>query len=393
MSGFLAFALCGFGTLLLRVASALHVAGLVRSKNSAGIVMRLAVDAALAVLAFWLVGGPILLGKLAAVYRHGDMLDTLALFVRLAAVLLATAIVVGTVAERSKFFPAAAASLLLGGLVVPLAMRFSTGDAWLVRLGYRDLAMAGPIHLAGALTAAVLSVLVGPRMGKYNRDGSSNAIPGHSVPLASLGVLLTFVAWVPYVLGFGIANPGAVAVNVLLSGSAGAVASLLFCQLRYGKPDIHLTFSGLLGALVAITPLADTGWPLAAILVGAVAGILVPVATLFLDLIWKIDDPTGSIAVHGVSAIWGLFATPFLLSGLTFADRMKALLGQAVGIATITALTLASSAALFLLLKRTVGLRSKEADEYDGLDLAEHDIGAYPDFQQTTIKSYHLREA
>jgi Amt family ammonium transporter len=181
-------------------------------------------------------------------------------------------------------------------------------------------------------------------------------------------------------------------MNLLLAAAAGGVASVMLGQFRYYKPDIHLTYAGIVGAMVAISAPAGAVPGIGAVLIGAVAGIIVPLAILMLDVMVRIDDPSGGIAVHGVGAIWGLIATPLLARGLSVGQRFKGLGVQLLGIVAIALLTIALSAALWLLLKRLTKLRVSEADEFDGLDLAEHDIGAYPDFQQNTIKSYHLRE-
>src|SRR5207253_3116204 len=250
------------------------------------------------------------------------------------------------------------------------------------------------LHLSGGLCALVAAILIGPRNGKYNRDGSSNGIPGHSAPLASIGAILMFVGWAPAVLGMSsIVSEEEVLIrtsNVLLAAAAGGLASLLFCYHRYGKPDVHLTIVGFLGALVAVSASPGTAnhW---AVFIGAIAGIIVPLAAIHIDLTHKIDDPTSGISIHAISAIWGIIAAGALAGG-SFIARIKQLGVQLLGLAAIAALTIILSGALLFLLKATVGLRSKEADEFDGLDLAEHDIGAYPDFQQTMIKSYHLRE-
>jgi Amt family ammonium transporter len=240
----------------------------------------------------------------------------------------------------------------------------------------------------------VAAVLVGPRMGKYNRDGSANAIPGHSVPLANVGMLLVLAGWLPYVLGFvGTAKAGAAGMNVLLAGAAGCVAAVGLSQVRYFKADIHLAFAGMLGGLVAISAAADVGSGIAAVVIGGVAGIIVPMAMVMLDLVWKVDDPTGGIVVHGVGAAWGILAAGLFAGTGSMGARIGLLGVQVLGLVVIAGLAAVVSGGVLWGLKRTVGLRSKEADEFDGLDLAEHDIGSYPDFQQTMIKSYHLREA
>lgn len=390
--------LCGLGALVLRVGFALHATGMMRSKNSAGMVMRHLVDLSVGVLAFWLIGGAIVVAKpgqwvdWSLIFRPwGDSAHFL--FFALSVSLIASGIVVGVAGERSKFWPMSAISILLAGVVVPVAWVWTHG--WLRKLGYHDLAGAGMIHLTGAVCAAVAAVLVGPRMGKYNRDGSSNAIPGHSVPLASVGMLIVLVGWLPYVLGFEgtLRATGMAGMNVLLAGAAGCVAAVAVSQMRYAKPDIHLALAGLLGGLVAISAAADTGWGIAAVIIGAVAGVIVPVAMVLLDLVWKVDDPTGAIAIHGVGAVWGILAAGLFTPVASIGAKFKLLGVQVLGLVVMAALAALVSGGVLWVMKRVVGLRSKEADEFDGLDLAEHDIGAYPDFQQTMIKSYHLREA
>jgi ammonium transporter, Amt family len=182
------------------------------------------------------------------------------------------------------------------------------------------------------------------------------------------------------------------AMNALLAAAAGAMAAVCLSNVRYYKPDIHLTYAGLLGGLVAISAAGPAVGSYGAVIIGAVAGVIVPLATLQIDLILRLDDPSGNVAVHGVAACWGLLATPLFAQGLTVAERGKQLGAHALAIVCIAALSTLLSLALWLTLKRFTKLRASEADEFDGLDLAEHDIGAYPDFQQTMIKSYHLRE-
>jgi Amt family ammonium transporter len=250
--------------------------------------------------------------------------------------------------------------------------------------------------MTAGLCATVGAIVVGARNGKYNRDGSSNVIPGHSLPLACGGVLLIFVAWFPYLLGFAAGSEkssGLIALNVLLAVAAAGAASLAVAHFRYGKPDIYLTFSGVLGGLVAVTAGADVMTNLSAVLTGAVAGVIIPVLMLEADLIWRIDDPTGALVIHGVGGAWGILAAGFFGSTSGGPSRPKLIGAQLIGLGVVAAVTLVVSAVVFIALKKSVNLRAREEDEFDGLDLAEHDIGSYPDFQQTTIKSYHLREA
>src|SRR5436190_7749814 len=386
------FILYGIGALLLRLGMTVHATGMVRSKNSARTLIRAVTDICITTLAFWAVGGAILRSPPRILDPH--LLFSLSnTFFIVCVTLIASGIVTGISSERSKFFPLCVLSIVIGALIVPITGRWLR--TWLDLLGFIDAGRASMIHLTGGLCGAVAAVLIGPRSGKYNRDGSSNGIPGHSVPLAMIGALLMFIGFIPTIVGMAAIGPteslATPAGNVLLAAAAGGVTSLLLCYHRYGKPDVHLMIVGFLGSLVAIsaTPNTANHW---AVFIGAIAGIIVPLAAIHIDLTWRIDDPTSGIAIHAVSAIWGIVAAGALAAG-GFAARLKQLGVQLAGIAAIAALTIVLCGAVLFFLKSTVGLRSKEADEFDGLDLAEHDIGAYPDFQQTTIKSYHLREA
>ncbi|HEV8290335.1 MAG TPA: hypothetical protein VGP94_00360, partial [Tepidisphaeraceae bacterium] len=222
--------LYGIGALLLRLGMAIHAAGMVRSKNSSSTLIRSIADICLTTLAFWAVGGAILLSPPKFFDWHLLFSAGSAFFV-ICVTLIASGIVIGVASERSKFFPMCAVSILIGGLLVPIVGRWQFG--WLRRLGYLDAGSASMIHLTGGLCAAVAAILVGPRNGKYNRDGSSNGIPGHSVPLASIGALLMFVGFMPTVLGMSsstirddfLESPG----NILLAAAAGGAASLVLC--------------------------------------------------------------------------------------------------------------------------------------------------------------------
>lgn len=393
----------GVGAMLVRVGVALYACGQSRSKNAAGAVVRTLCDLCVASLAFWALGAAVLLQEqnpyagvdvgLLLLWNLEPVLSP-QVFFYLVMVLIASSIFAGVVAERSTFFSLCGASVLLVGVLVPLAGQW-VWAGWLRELGFIDVAGASVLHLTGAACAAAGALVIGPRTGKYNRDGSSNAIPGHSVPLTCVGVLTILVGWLPYVLGASIlhdAPKAQVALNVLLSGAAGGAAGLLVGRLRYGKPEIFHLYGGVLGALVAISASAGFVGAPAAVAVGAVAGILVPLSAIFLDLACKLDDPTAGVAIHGVGGAWGLLAAGLFIP-IGAVAKLQAAGLQLLGIAAVAAAAILASVAFFAVMKAFIPLRSREADEYDGLDLAEHDVNAYPDFQQTMIKSYHLREA
>lgn len=391
----------GSATLLLRVGLGLQAGGLVRSKNAGGMMLRVVCDFCFAALAFWAIGAAILQqyhNGFFAINHHAiigwDAGFGAQTFFLLSVVLIASGVVTGAIAERSTFGATWCASIAAGGLIIPVTLHWAW-FGWLDRMHFLDVAGAASVHVAGAVCAVVGARIVGPRTGKYNRDGSSTMIPGHNVPLTSGGVLLTLAAWVPMVAGCSLVNDrplDAVAMNVLLSAAAGGVVGLFYGSYRYGKPELQLAFSGLLGGLVAICGAGGMVGAPSAVLIGAVAGWITPMLTIWLDLKFRIDDPSGLIAVHGGAGAWGCLAAGVFAAN-TFGGKIKQLGVQAVGLAAIVVFVAVMSVLLFKAVKAVIGVRVREEDEFEGLDLAEHDINAYPDFQQTMIKSYHMREA
>jgi Amt family ammonium transporter len=256
--------------------------------------------------------------------------------------------------------------------------------------GFTDEAGAVFTHFSAGVAALIVALALGPRRGKYNRDGSTNAVPGHNLTLVAAGVFLLMVMWIPYVAGYASDQPAA-AMNAILAGSAGLLAACLYCQIFYGRQDVLLVYSGLMGGLVSITAGADLipGW--GAVLAGAVAGAILPWMVVRLDLILKVDDPAGGVMIHGMGGILSVIAVTLLAHG-PMHIRLEHLWGGLLALAVSGALTAVVAGCVFYGLKHTLGIRVREADEFDGLDLSQFELNAYPDFQQTTIKSYHLRE-
>jgi ammonium transporter, Amt family len=403
MSSELWAVLCAAGVLLVRAGMALHDGGSLRAKNSVSAMLRSAADFCVAVLCFWAVGGALMLcGRKGAIVGldpsmlFGSSTESASLlFFGATLAAMCSGIVPGVLAERSRILPALSAAVCLAAIIMPISGYWAK-TGWLAAMGFHDLGGASFIHVAGGLCAAVVAIAVGPRSGKYNRDGSSNAIPGHSIPLACAGGMLILAGWPLYLAGF--IDPlghrvGLMAMNALLAGSAAGLLAMVFCHTRYGKPDVHLIYASVLGGLVAISAGADAMPSWAAALVGAGAGMLVPLAILSIDLVWHVDDPSSGIAIHAVAGAWGILATGLFMPAVSAGARLKLIGVQALGLAAVCILAIAVAGITFAIVGRLFRLRTAEADEFDGLDLAEHDVGAYPDFQQTTIKSYHLREA
>ncbi|HEX8915435.1 MAG TPA: hypothetical protein VF796_23990 [Humisphaera sp.] len=379
--------------LLARVGLTMYVAGLARAKNSAGTVLRVVADLGVASLAVYVVGAalvtqspdrPVWQSFEHLYARTGAWVGVVAAFVLLAPI--ASGIVVGAVGERSRFGVVLAASGVLGAVVVPLLGAWMT-SGWLGRrLHFVDATGAAWLHVAGGAVALVLARAVGPRDNKYHRDGSASVIPGHSVPLAGVGSVLLSAGLIACASG-GDSGP----LAPLLTVAAGVVASLALSAVWFGKPDVLFVLTGMLGAAVAAAGGATQMAPILAVLTGAVAGVIVPAAAVKIDLLLHIDDPAGSVAIHLVGGAWGTLAAGLFCPGRTFGEWIAGVGVQVLGLAV--ALVVAGGAGFAVAAALKGRLRSSEADEFDGLDLAEHDVGAYPDFQQNTIRSYHLREA
>ncbi len=400
----------GVSSLLLRAGFALQASGSLRAKNSAAAIVRVAAETAAAALAFWAFGFAVLHQK-----QHAWIgVDTSLLlqespgsvaeeFFYMTVCMIGGAIVSGAIAERSRFYVGVLASAVLAGLIFPIAGHW----IWFGKLHdwqFIDFGGASLIHLSAAIFGAIGIAVVGSRAGKFNRDGSSSSIPGHSLPMLGVGVMLLFAGWFPYLLGCSFARYltysqwdevilGLTAMKIMLAGAGGVAGGLMYSHWRYRKPDLFFTFSGLLGGLVAISCGAVAVTSLGAILIGVIAGILVPMAALKLDQNGRLDDPIGLIAIHGVGGIWGTLATGIFIPFAYPADRFRQLAIQAGGLALIIVFSAITAAVFFLILAKLKWVRITDADEFDGLDIGEHDINSYPDFQQTTIKSYHLREA
>lgn len=393
--------------MLVRVGTALAATGLARAKNAAAAVLRSAIEIAAATLGFWAIGAAILLagqGRFFGIAPRQILLmdvppDSISLawlYFHLVLVLIACAPLAMALQERAKLMPIVLGGAVLGGLVVPMAALWAwSGGGWLRRLGFADAAGAGVLHVAGGVFALVATLFVGPRSGKYNADRSANLLPGHNLPLAAGGILLAWAAWAPYVAGASLMHglrPPLAAINVLLAGSAALVVGYATSRMRYGKPDILLSLGALYGGLVAIAAAGGAVSPAAAVAIGAVAGVIVPWFSVRMEMRHRIDDAGGLVAPSIAGGAWGLVAAGVFATA-PLGERLRLVGVQCVGLLAMAALSLTYAIVLYAIARKLTSLRLSEADEYDGCDLAEHDVNAYPDFQQNMIKSYHLREA
>ena len=301
-------------------------------------------------------------------------------FFQLVFVATSMSIVSGAVAERMKLWAFLLFAVVFTAFVYPLQGYWKWGGGALDAAGFLDFAGSGVVHMCGAAAALAGVLLLGPRKGKYGADGRINPIPGANMPLATLGTFILWMGWFGFNGGSELmisnvdeANAvSLVFVNTNMAAAGGVVAALITARLLFGKADLSMVLNGALAGLVAITAEPLTPAPLQATLIGAVGGVLVVFAIVFLDKL-KIDDPVGAISVHGVVGIWGLIAVIFTNSDATIG-------AQLMGIGVIFAWTFVASLAIWFVIKLIIGLRVSPEEEYEGVDISECGLEAYPEF-------------
>jgi len=301
-------------------------------------------------------------------------------FFQVVFVATAMSIVSGAVAERMKLWSFFAFSVVLTGFIYPVQGFWKWGGGFLDQAGFLDFAGSGVVHLCGAAAALAGVLLLGARKGKYGAKGQVNAIPGSNLPLAALGTVSLWLGWFGFnggselkVSDVGEANSVAlVFVNTNMAAAGGLVFALLLSRLWFGKADLTMALNGALAGLVAITAEPLTPEPIMATIIGAIGGLLVVGSIVTLDKL-KIDDPVGAISVHGVVGIWGLLA-------VCLTNDEASLIAQIKGIFSIFLWVFLASLAVWFLLKKTVGIRVSEEEEYEGVDIGECGLEAYPEF-------------
>ena len=422
----------GILVMFMQAGFAMVETGLTRAKNATNIMSKNLMDFCLGSLLYWAIGYNLMYGEQgngflgwgtdflfmghalnAGADSAGAFGNAAGWFFQMVFCATAATIVSGAMAERTKLISYLFYSVIISAIIYPIAGHWIWGgDGWLAAKGMRDFAGSTVVHSVGAWAALAGAMVVGPRIGKYNADGSSNAIPGHNLVLAALGVFILWFGWYGFNPGSTLAQVDGIAyiaVTTTLAASAGGTAALIISWVHAGKPDLTMALNGVLAGLVGITAPCASVEPWAAIVIGAVAGLLVYVSVLTIDRVFKIDDPVGAISVHGVCGAWGTLSIGLFGSqavdvlfwdkesaihnGLFYGGGLGQLGVQALGVVSVFVFTFVLALIMFLGLKATLGLRVSDEEQAEGLDLGEHDMAAYPDFQQTTIKSYQLREA
>lgn len=300
-------------------------------------------------------------------------------FFQVVFVATAMSVVSGAVAERMKLWAFFAFAIVMTGFIYPMEGYWKWGGGFLDGLGFLDFAGSGVVHMTGAAAALAGVLLLGPRKGKYV-NGRINAFPGSNLPLATLGTLILWLGWFGFNGGSelkvsNVDEANAVAlvfVNTNMAAAGGSIAALVVSKLMYGKADLTMVLNGALAGLVAITAEPLTPTPHAATLIGMVGGVIVFFSIITLDKL-KIDDPVGAVSVHGAVGIWGLIA-------VVFTNPDATLVAQLTGIGTIFAWVFGTSLLVWFILKLVMGLRISEEEEYEGADLSECGMEAYPEF-------------
>lgn len=390
-------ALCAALIFFMEGGFALLEAGFVRTKNAMSIIAKVMIDIAFGGIAFFAVGFGIAYGASNGWYAFDfgissedlglglNISNALFWFIQLGFAIAAISIVSGAIAERMKMWAYAFFVFVFCAVLYPLVANWVWNpNGWLAVRGFNDFAGSAAVHAMGGFAALAGAIVVGPRIGKYNSDGTANTIEGHNLPLAAVGAFILWFGW----FGF---NPGStlgavgnweligtVIVNTFLASAAGGISTMAYTYFSYGKIDITMVINGVLAGLVSITAGCNVVSPVSAIIIGLIAGVLVDVAVMFVDKL-KVDDPVGAIAVHGVNGLFGTIAVGLFAieGGLFFGGGTSLLFTQLLGVCVIALFAFSLTYVLMLLLKKTIGIRISAEDEVKGIDLSTFGVRAY----------------
>lgn len=396
------FLICGALVMWMAAGFSMLEAGLVRAKNTAEILTKNIVLYAVASIMYLLIGYYIMysspdggiLPSLGFLIGDENSVDVVAaggedapyysaradFFFQIVFAATCMSVVSGAVAERMKLWAFIAFAVVMTGFIYPVQGFWKWGGGFLDAAGFLDFAGSGLVHMAGASAALAGVLLLGPRKGKYGPNGQINAIPGANLPLATLGTFILWMGWFGFNGGSQlkmstIEDANAVAqvfTNTNMAAAGGLVAALITARLLFGKSDLTMVLNGALAGLVAITAEPLTPTALQSVLIGGVGGVLVVFSILGLDKL-KLDDPVGAISVHGVAGMWGLLAVPLTNADATFG-------AQLLGLVSIFAWVFIASLIVWGILKAVIGLRVSEEEEYEGVDVVECGLEAYPEF-------------
>jgi ammonium transporter, Amt family len=437
--------ICGFLVMFMQAGFAIVETGLCRAKNANHTMMMNFMVYGVGLLAYWLIGFALQMGGVGALGTLGgtpvlnsettfelfgkpfgmwggsgimlggttyDVAVMVMFLFQMVFMDTTLTIVTGTAAERWKYSTFLVSSFFMGALTYPLFANWAWGGGWLANLGgnfglghgYADFAGSGVVHSVGGITALALGIIIGPRIGKYNRDGSPNPILGHDIVIVLTGCFILAFGWFGFnpgstlaASGNGALRIGSVAVNTMLAGMTGSFGAMFYMWGRYGKPDASMTGNGLLAGLVAITAPSGFVNPMASIIIGLVAGLLVCLSVEYFDKVARVDDPVGAISVHGVNGIWGVIAVGLFadgksnyggswngvagsVTGLFYGDSGQ-LVAQLIGVSTLVGLVFVWSFVINWVLDMVMGQRVSAEVELEGLDIPEMGALGYPEFE------------
>ncbi len=389
--------------------------GFTRAKNAGNILMKNLMDFCIGTVTFVLIGFGLFLGENALggflgkpnfdIFTGYESFDWSNFVFNLVFCATTATIVSGAMAERTRFISYCVYSAVISAVIYPIEAHWTWGGGWLAAMGFHDFAGSNCIHMVGGICAMIGAAMLGPRIGKYEKDEKGkivkvNAFPGHNLPLAALGVFILWLGWYGFngAAATTVEQLGAIFVTTTIAPAIATVVCMIFTWIKYGKPDVSMCLNASLAGLVAITAPCDVVDALGATIVGAVAGVLVVFGVWFNDYVTHVDDPVGAVAVHMFNGIWGtlavgLFATDTAptyslaaadgskLLGLFYGGGFKLLGIQCVGLLATAAWTAGTIYVTFLVIKKTLGLRASAEEEITGLDITEHGLpSAYSGF-------------
>jgi len=436
----------GFLVMFMQAGFAVVETGLCRAKNANHTMMMNFMVYGVGMLAYWLIGFAIQMGGVGALgtlggtpvlggeasltlfgktfglwgqnglfLMHKGTYDVAVMVIFLFQMVFmdtALTIVTGTAAERWKYAAFIVSSFVMGAFTYPLFANWAWGGGWLANLGgnfglghgYSDFAGSGVVHAVGGMTALAMGILIGPRLGKYDRNGKANVILGHDIVLVLMGCFILAFGWFGFnpgstlaASGNGALRIGSVAVNTMLAGMAGGFGAMLYMWLRYGKPDASMSGNGLLAGLVAITAPSGFVNPVGSVIIGVIAGVLVCVSVEFVDRVLKVDDPVGAISVHGTNGLWGVISVGLFadgksnyggswngvngsVTGLFYGDAGQ-LVAQLIGVCALVGFVFTFSFVVNWIIDAVVGQRVAAKAELEGLDMPEMGALGYPEFE------------
>ena len=390
-------ALCAALIFFMEAGFALLEAGFIRAKNAMSIIAKVIIDITFGGIAFFALGFGVAYGVSNGWFASGfgimdedlglglTVSNQLFWFIQLGFAIAAISIVSGALAERMKLWSYAIMVVIFCGIMYPLVANWVWNpNGWLAVRGFNDFAGSAAVHAMGGFSALAAAIVLGPRVGKYSKEGNSNTIPGHNLPLASIGAFILWFGW----FGF---NPGStlgavgnweligdVVVNTFLASAAGGIATMFYTYFSYGKIDITMVINGILAGLVSITAGCNVVGPVSAIFIGLIAGVLVDVAVLFFDKM-KVDDPVGAVAVHGVNGMFGTLAVGLFAieGGLFFGGGADLLITQFIGVSIIALFSFSFTIILMKVLKSAIGIRISNEEEEAGIDSVSFGVKSY----------------